>query len=89
MNRKKISTAGLHTFADEHFDSIDFSEAELNKDNMSDTVFQSCNFYNSETQSGCSFHGCKLRNAVFINCDLTLCRFAFADLFGAEPYCTG
>ncbi|WP_254876649.1 pentapeptide repeat-containing protein [Salmonella enterica] len=56
---------------------------------MSDTVFQSCNFYNSETQSGCSFHGCKLRNAVFINCDLTLCRFAFADLFGAEPYCTG
>lgn len=84
MNRKKINTADLPAFTGGHFDSVDFSESELNKDNMSDAVFNSCNFYNNETRSGCSFRGCKLRNAIFINCDLTLCRFEFADLFGAE-----
>ncbi|KAA1192128.1 pentapeptide repeat-containing protein [Photorhabdus heterorhabditis] len=84
MNRKKFNRADSHPFTGGHFEAVDFSEAELEKENMRDAIFHSCNFYNSTTQTGCSFRGCKLRNTIFINCDLTMCSFAFADLFGSE-----
>lgn len=84
MKRERIDAADIPSFIGENFDNLDFSTSELKKYDMNDAVFHSCNFYNAETRSGCSFRGCKLRNATFINCDLSMCRFEFADLFGTE-----
>lgn len=84
MVKKKFSRADFYPFTGNHYESVDFCEANLEKEDLSEAIFQSCIFYNDASRTGCSFHCSKLRNTVFINCDLTMCQFGFSDLFGAE-----
>lgn len=84
MLKKKFSHAEPCLFTENHYESIDFCETDMEKKDLCETVFQSCVFYKDTRQTGGSFQRSKLRNTVFIDCDLTMCRFGFADLFGAE-----
>ncbi|WJY14228.1 pentapeptide repeat-containing protein [Pectobacteriaceae bacterium CE90] len=62
----------------------DFSECEFTRINLSGATFISCNFYDKERNMGCSFHHGNIRETRFINCDLSLSSFSYADVFGAE-----
>ncbi|MBN8791785.1 MAG: Qnr family pentapeptide repeat protein [Stenotrophomonas nitritireducens] len=65
--------------ASTHFLNCDFSGADL-----TGAEFVNCVFYDAGTQAGCRFNGAQLKEASFRQCDLSLCRFAFAKALGLE-----
>ncbi|MDX7991753.1 pentapeptide repeat-containing protein [Xenorhabdus littoralis] len=84
MHGKKLNLVSFCSFASGSFESVDFSTVCTERQDMSEANFNSCSFYNNDTSSGNTFTGSNLRNTLFTNCDLSMCSFAFADLFGAE-----
>ncbi|PHM45225.1 pentapeptide repeat-containing protein [Xenorhabdus miraniensis] len=84
MDKEKFGVHQSQSFTGNQFEFVDFCDSDFGKKNLNEAIFLSCGFFNKDSDSGCSFYGSKIRNAKFINCDLTLCNFAFADLFGAE-----
>ncbi|EHE2557475.1 pentapeptide repeat-containing protein [Escherichia coli] len=49
-----------------------------------ETQFINCHFWHPDKQVGCDFSRTTLKEASFVNCDLTMSIFKSADLFGVE-----
>ena len=84
MNIYKNCTFTSDFFTGREFENVSFFDCDFSGLNLRDTHFVNCIFFFSEGDSGCNFTGAILKNASFLKCDLTMCIFISADLFGIE-----
>lgn len=64
------------------FEDVSFLNCTFAKADLVNVKFTRCGLFDSEARNGCTFVDAQLRGAQFIECNLSLARFAGANLHG-------
>ena len=71
-------------FTGEKIENGSFLNCDFSGTDLTGTTFIGCQFYDKATQRGANFKRAILRDACFINCDLTMADFRNASALGIE-----